>query len=545
MLRMGEIFRLLGMTDDQQRLLAGIDLGQLKSLEEYQRYFALASDRAVGQRQAFLQTLIGADTTTTDPEIIRWARRQLAMELINEADGTKIPSAQALVAKNLETDPQSIEDRKILAIIATVQKGNTNPAEPMGLFRDLLRDGWLPTPDEQFVLGQLFIAGGDWSEGSRYFTQLLNRTEGRNPEHIKRYIRLLISRRDGTEAELWLDVLRRDGVQDPDTAEMLAEIRYLRSQHEQLLRDLLAQETSYPETAWFQATLSLRRRFEMLTAYATRLQQDGRDALYERFAAASESMRTELESAADFPGSFYAAQLLARKEYRSAISALERVIASSTQDDLVMFTDTLLASPEVPTDQVERLEKVLASVDRPDDLPVLRVLVARLREMRGDYSGAEGIYRELLAANPKNTVVLNNLANLLALKRVKPEEALSLIEQAIALLGETPMLLDTRAMCHLAAGQLPLARKDMETAVAAYPHPLLRFHLAQTMFEAREFALAKQEFDRALRAGLQRTMLPVLEQPLYDRMTRQFQPDAPDSPGTPSPSTPSSGGRDS
>jgi Tfp pilus assembly protein PilF len=522
-LRMAEIFRGLGMSEDQARVIAQIDPSQLKTLEEYQRFYTLANDRTPSLRREFLEGLIAQEKSQADPEITPWARRELALQLVNLPGGPQFEQAQKLVAKNLAAQPKSIEDRKILAMISSVQKGTSNPSEAIAMFQELLREGWVPNPDEQFLLGQLFIAGGDWNEGSRYFTQLLNRAEGRNPEHLKRYIRLLLGRKDGTEAELWHDVLRRDGVQDVESAVLLAEIRYQRGQYSQLLRGLLGAETTYPETAWFQATLPLRQRYELINVFATRLKQEGKDSVCDQFVAATETMKSELESAADFPGAFYASQLLARKEYKNSITALEQVIGSASAPELVEFADALLSSDNVPIDQVERLEKLLASVNRPEDAATLRVVIARLYELRGDYSGGERIYRELLAANPKDTVALNNLANLLALKRTKPDEAISLVQQAIAIVGESPMLLDTRAACHLAAGNLPLARKDLEAAVAAYPHPLLRFHLAQAMFEAREFALAKQEFGRALQSGLRKKMLHVLEQPVFDQLVREFQ----------------------
>lgn len=520
-LRMAEVYRALQMSENQSRSIASVDASKLKTLQELESYTALANDRTLEQRQGFLEQLIADEKS--DPQVVAWARRQMALEWVNLPGGPQFEKAQTLVAKNLEAQPKSIEDRKILAMISAVQKGATNPSESIDMFQELVQEGWKPNLDEQFLLGQLYISRGDWNEGSRYFTQLLNRAEGRNPEHLKRYIRLLLGRKDGTEAELWHDVLRRDGVQDVESAVLLAEIRYQRGQYSQLLRGLLGAETTYPETAWFQATLPLRQRYELINVFATRLKQEGKDSVCDQFVAATETMKSELESAADFPGVFYAAQLLARKEYKDSITALEQVIDSASLRDLVEFSDALMTSDNVPTDEVERLEKMLSRVNRPEDVATLRVVIARLYELRGDYTGSERIYRELLAANPKDSVALNNLANLLALKRIKLDEALSLAEQSIAIVGESPMLLDTRAACHLAAGNLPLARKDLEAAVAAYPHPLLRFHLAQTMFEAREFALAKQEFGRALQSGLRKKMLHVLEQPVFDQLVREFQ----------------------
>jgi tetratricopeptide (TPR) repeat protein len=234
-------------------------------------------------------------------------------------------------------------------------------------------------------------------------------------------------------------------------------------------------------------------------------------------------MRSTLESSGDFPGAFYAMQLLQRKEYANAITALETVIGDAEETDLVQFAEIILQSNGILASDIERLEKLLQSVDRPKDANVISVIVARLRESRGFYTGAEAIYRQLLVESPNDAVVLNNLANLFALSGTHLDEALSMINKAIELEGPTPLLLDTRGVCHLSRKDIDSALKDLKQSVAEFPHPLLRFHLAWALAESGNTAAATAELKAALNPDLTST-LHVLERDDFARLVQELAP---------------------
>ena len=96
------------------------------------------------------------------------------------------------------------------------------------------------------------------------------------------------------------------------------------------------------------------------------------------------------------------------------------------------------------------------------------LLKARLADM-ASYAGnlAEGIsgFRQVLASNPDDVGVLNNLAWALALnEEPHTEEALRLINHAIDVQGSHPSLLDTRAVILIRAGRLDEAIGDIQAA---------------------------------------------------------------------------------
>ena len=85
------------------------------------------------------------------------------------------------------------------------------------------------------------------------------------------------------------------------------------------------------------------------------------------------------------------------------------------------------------------------------DQPALLANVANIRVLQDRSDEAIELYRQILAQQPRNVEVLNNLATMLA-EQPEPEkrkEALEYVEQAIKLAGPQPGLLDTKGMALL------------------------------------------------------------------------------------------------
>ena len=99
----------------------------------------------------------------------------------------------------------------------------------------------------------------------------------------------------------------------------------------------------------------------------------------------------------------------------------------------------------------------------------LLVAKAILRDFEGQYDAAETIYRDILAKEPDNPTVLNNLAVLLSLQDKNVDEASKLIDLAIQKVGPTPGLLDSRAMVRMAMGKPELALADLRQAIKKGP----------------------------------------------------------------------------
>ena len=108
-------------------------------------------------------------------------------------------------------------------------------------------------------------------------------------------------------------------------------------------------------------------------------------------------------------------------------------------------------------------------------------------------------YEELLKANDKDVLALNNLAMLLRGKQ--QARALELARKADGLAPKSPAVMDTLALLLMDTGDLPQARKLLEGAVEVAPKAtVLQLHLAQAQAKAGDQAAARATLQKLLDA---------------------------------------------
>ena len=125
----------------------------------------------------------------------------------------------------------------------------------------------------------------------------------------------------------------------------------------------------------------------------------------------------------------------------------------------LVLTTVLSTGRATPGDLVAAEPLLKKALEAHPDQPALLTSVAGLRVMENRSADAVAMYRQILAAQPRNVEVLNNLATLLSEQPEagKPSEALECIEKAIDLAGPQPLLMDTKGMALFYAGQLARA----------------------------------------------------------------------------------------
>ena len=139
---------------------------------------------------------------------------------------------------------------------------------------------------------------------------------------------------------------------------------------------------------------------------------------------------------------------------------------------------------------------------------------AELASLRNDYATAAANYTKVLERDPKNVIALNNLAWVLAPRPESAAKAEELVKRAVAEVGLTGELLDTRARIRIAEKKYELAEKDLREALAQEKTPLRFFHLALAK-DAQTKGEGEKQFRQAKERGLQPKTVHPADLPRY------------------------------
>ena len=129
-----------------------------------------------------------------------------------------------------------------------------------------------------------------------------------------------------------------------------------------------------------------------------------------------------------------------------------------------------------------------------------RLFLAESANKRKDYGAAAAHYRTLLAAEPNNPAVLNNLA--WSLGQMKDPKAITHAEQANKLAPNQPAIMDTLGMLLVEQGNtergLELLAKALQLAPGAHA---VRLNHAKALLKAGKKTEAKQELETLAKLG--------------------------------------------
>jgi len=115
------------------------------------------------------------------------------------------------------------------------------------------------------------------------------------------------------------------------------------------------------------------------------------------------------------------------------------------------------------------------------------------------FDRAEQMFRDVIAAEPKNADALNFLGYLLADRGTKLDEAVTLITRALAIEANNPSFLDSLGWAYVKQDKLDRARDPLQRAAAALPRTsVIQDHLAELYFKMKLYRDAAEAWDRAL-----------------------------------------------
>lgn len=129
-----------------------------------------------------------------------------------------------------------------------------------------------------------------------------------------------------------------------------------------------------------------------------------------------------------------------------------------------------------------------------------RLFLAESANQRKDYAAAAAQYRILLAEQPNNPAVLNNLA--WSLGQLKDPKALGHAEQAHKLAPNQPAIMDTLGVLLVERGETARGLELLAGAVKAAPQShVIRLNHARALLKAGKKTEAKQELETLAKLG--------------------------------------------
>ncbi|HKB01460.1 MAG TPA: tetratricopeptide repeat protein, partial [Gemmataceae bacterium] len=462
-----------------------------------------------------------ADDAASTPDDALWAKQTLAaltaaigapdqrrdaVARLRDAGGHPASIADArsrLAALNVALRTVSGEDRRVVV------------REMTALLAGIVRDP-AATSNDWFQLAQLHRVAGDRT-AARQCLQELARREPDNLFYLSAYVDDLLADNRLDDARP-LTARLAAGAQDARVAAAAGRFHTLANEPADVLA-LIERYVRAADAGTADAAGRQRQAAELLDQFSRLAAQKGLSGSRALLDGARERYRASLRA---FPEAVIpmAALLAFHGEVQPAFDELERQKARLSPTALITAGVAVLRSGQANPRQFQSVKAWIdtALVAAPGSIP-LKLNLGELHALQRDFATAEQVYRDVLKADPKNAVALNNLAWILAPRPDAADQALQLADRAIELYGSTGEMLDTRARILIAAGKYDRAVADLNDAIGQSGTALRYFHLAIAQLKMEKPEEALKAFQRARARGLDPKAIHPHDLPTYKALS--------------------------
>ena len=183
--------------------------------------------------------------------------------------------------------------------------------------------------------------------------------------------------------------------------------------------------------------------------------------------------------------------------------------SSRLEVQFISMESAILLQEGYPERAGELLDLSLNRYPNHADLLFSRVFV---HDAVGDMAGSEADLQQIIRMQPDNARALNHLGYMLADRTERYEEALELIERAIALEPEDPAIIDSLGWAQYKLGILEEALENLRRAYAAFPDHEVAAHLGEVLWALDRREEAEQIWEEALTENPESEfVLPTME----------------------------------
>ncbi len=465
-----------------------------------------------------LRRMIDLQTPATSTDAC-WARRSLAGIRASQGDFRSLCQALALVDENLRVAAWSTDDKRAKAHYLVADPRKEKLHEAIQVLEDLVKANDA-TPDDRFGLAELYLKTGDWTSYRNLMHSLLSPQIGApKSEYLVAYINSLLERKELDEAIRWLETLEKTAPNVFGTARLKAEYQFLCGSYSaasNLALAFLDNPRAQPQDHGRQLLLVAA----LLEEFGDRLTAQGKPAIASGFLEKADSLFASLRSVSKSGDIYFAAHLAKQKRTRDCLELLEQFGDKYPAEDLQLPAVAMLEAKAADPSQYQRLEKILVAAASKSNRSIsLLMVLAELHERQRQFDKSIADYREVLAKQPQNYKAINNLGLSLARGGQNLDEALKLIDDALAIRGPMAEVLDSRALVHIARQEPDKALEDLAASIHDEGSGEQYFHQAWAYWLAGKKTEAATAFATAKKKGLDPKNLDPHEVPVFERFS--------------------------
>ena len=426
---------------------------------------------------------------------VRWARRRMASITVSSGTYENYERALGLLRAN-QGDAQTMapQDLILLGQFAVRRSDMLSRQQAIDIM-ETTRQRRSLSNQERFQLAALYESVGRWSDCKSLMESLLVSADD-SEALLDPWLNWLIEHDDLDKAATWL---RKASPGSPAAMRAKAHVDVSRGRAKQAVdavMKVVPKEYS-PQTAL--QFLGVARMAEELAVRDERIYKLS-DSLWTKFAKA--------DPANLIPYSQYLARRNDSAKLVQALKVCDQVRKSGQPVPAIQVATAVLRNDLCP-ERTKYGEVVRAwsdsAVEENPDASVLYVVRSELEDVLGDPEASEEWLRKFIELGrgtvQERGIVANNLAYKLALAG-KGEEAMTLAESSMKLLGPQDALKDTFGMAYLAAGDHARAIQEFESAISVSPSPSKYYHLAVSKWRSGDRDGAAAAFETALELGV-------------------------------------------
>src|SRR5262245_44625409 len=204
------------------------------------------------------------------------------------------------------------------------------------------------------------------------------------------------------------------------------------------------------------------------------------------------------------------------KESADLLRSMIKGDAESATEDAGVYV--VLAGVLMQSGQLnEAEESARKALELSPDDPQALIQLSSIMDRAGKHEASEKALRELLKREPDNATALNNLGYFMVERGGGYQEALKLIERAVAIDPTQGSFLDSLGWTHFKLGNIEKARQYLEKAtVYSRRNSTIHEHLGDVLREAGRLAEARKQWEKALEYSVEDDEIARLRGKLKD-----------------------------